>query len=522
MPKEPEDKSPPEEGVDPVTASFFTSEPEPDMKDVPTEEELEKQARRDLLRGKSFGSLGSVDFEKEGAALRDDEDDEEEQEDEEGKKAGEAEEPEGDPEDKAPEEEAPKPKKKVSFRKPDEFTPPPPEDPKPKPEAKAEPEPEPEADDPLSDITDEDKAYIESLPEEAAETVAFLVDAAWVDPQYKGMAKKQLEYLRNHQAKVDELEAEDPDGDITENPRYIAWVKRNKPHIPAREVKRLEREIILKEAELRAEQKLEQKYKPQIEEQKKWRERQEKLPQAQKQSVSYSKSLIDTLTGLEEAKEPMEIYQKAMEEEGDPGKAFEAMQKEYPDEAEILLNAYRPASALGQELIAVRTGLKDVQAKWDEKGNPIGNRLHHELLDRIEAQEEAMKKESMAQYRVRDGRTFLPTREFRQLPADKRDKYWTFSTQDILTFLQAEARSRASKNLKSHQERVARYVERYGGKKPVAKKPDKPAPEKTPEKAPPASSDGPRKKGVDSPTPEQSRPSGEEAKSSAASLVDWD
>jgi hypothetical protein len=505
MPQEPEKKKPESTEVDPVMLSFFTSEPEPDLDKVPTEEELEQQradeereARREMIRRKSFGSLGNVDFEKD---YRDkpEEGEEEEEEDDDGKKK-----PDEEEEDKDKEGEEEKPKKKVSFRKPPEDfepEPTPPQDKKPEPKPEPEEEEKPEG----FQLSDEDRAFLDTLPDEAIESVEFFVDAEWVDEKYKGYAKRQLEYLKQHQAKIDELEEADPDTDVTENPKYLAWVKKNRPHIPQRERRRLEREIVIREAEVRAEKKLAEKYEKELDENRNWRTRQERMPKVQQRTQGFAKSMIESLSSVEEAEDAVKVYNKVLEETGDVKKAGEAMREEYPEESDILAHTNRIAMALGSELIALKNGIKDFDSQ---------ERLHQELLVRVNAQEEAMSKPAMKDKRIRDGRTFATAADYREMTPEQRKKHWTFSTDDMLSFIQAEARFQATKRLKEHKERVSRYVQKYGGGKPAPKNPDK-APRKE------APDDQPRHQGTDSPSSAPRKASGD-SKTSASALVDWD
>ena len=486
--------------LDPVALSYFMGEPEPDLENIPTEDDLAKkrvvdehaQAKRDQLKTKSFGSLGSVDFDELGDEDKGGEPEKNADDGEAGDgEAGKEPTPEG------------KKKKKVTFRKPPEETEPeeyqPPEDQYTAPQEETE----------VSfaeAISDDDKDFLKSQPEEAVDSVAFYMDAEWVDPAYKGAASRQLEYLKKHAEKIRELEEEDPEVDLTESSKYISWVKNNKPQISNRERRRLEQEIITKEAEIRVEQRLESKYRAEIDESRNWRERQEKLPKVQQQSQGFAKTMLSTLGAVPEATESMGVFNKVFKETGDVNKAAEAMKTQYPEETEILGTTNRVALALGSELISLKSGVRQLDLQ--------GNRLHQELVNRINAREKAMVDPKMKDKRVRGGKSFVRAYDYQRMAPDQRQKHWTFSTEDMLGFIREEATQQVRKRLKAHKDHIASVLQKYGKNPPASKIPTNKPPVKKAE-------DQPRHQGTDSPAsaPRQASGTGD---SNASRLVDWD
>lgn len=466
-----------------------------------TPEELENQAaEEEYLSSKSIGALGSVDFSKPDPEPKDeDEPKDDEPKDDEPK--------DDEPKDDEPkDEDEPKAKKTVTFKEP---IPDLADDPEPEPEPEPEPAPEPEAKEPKA-FTDEDEAFIDALPEDAKDSIDFWLDAEGVDEKYKGYAKKQLSYIKNHQQIAKQLRDADPDTPLEENPRYLSWVKQNKPSASRREIRRLEREIVIHEAE----QRVSQKKDSQIEELRSWKERQEferkQGPAYQERSGEYARSLLDDLGKVEGAGDVVSTFNTELEKTGDPVKAGQAMMDEYPDEAQIIVTAHKQARTMANEFLQLRMGFKTP----DVEANP----LHQNLANRIIAQEDAMDKPAMKQHRTRDGKTFVPAHEFDSMTPAQQRKHWKFSDDDILKFLSAEAVNSAEQQLKQHEENVARLLKRHGLEKKTPASEDNHSEEEVGKTTP---KDEPRHQGADSPTSSR-RGSSEDGAPGKSKLIDWD
>lgn len=518
MPKETTIQETQEEAQDPVSFSFLMGAPDDklDLDNTPTEEELEKKAEEEFLSRKSFGGLGSVpedEFKKSS------------EEPDEGGQGSDTEDTKEEDKPESDEEKKPKKKKKVSFQDTEDSDSAASPAPAPAPTPQQQPqesqaqaqaqqgrqqESQPSEEGYDFGITDEDRAFLDTLPEDAKETVGFWADAEVVDEKYAGFAKKQIDYLRKHEEKAQEFQDADPDTPLEENHKYIAWVKRNKPSIPQREVKRLELDIIAKEAELRAEQ----KFKPEIEELRQWRERQEfereNMPKLRQKAQGFSQQLMQSINGIEEAKEVFDHYNNALKEnDGDTRKAMQAISERFPEETQILNNTFQVGNALAGELIQLRMGFKNP--------DPQGNQAHATLAKFIQERENAMiNNPQMQQYRKRNGKDFAPAHVFRQMPPEQQEKHWTFTTDDLLMFINAESKNRAQAAIQQHKQRVQDYIKRYGNPETQAQEQQKQNKEK-PE------GDEPRHQGVDAPGSSQRQPgSGEEAKSTGSRLLHWD
>lgn len=496
----------------PIKHSFLIAgEPESnlDMDKVPDEEQdIHEKAEEEWRSTRSFAGLSSIEDDEKDDKEADGKDGEEEPED--SKKTPDNEKGVEDQEAAEPEK---KSKKKVKFKNPfDEEKAPEPEDGEPFDQKEAEPtkdqkQPEQEQDKEEPDAfgyTDEDKSLLNALPPSAKESVEFWQDAENADPKYKGYAKRQLDYLRKHKDKVDELRDKDPDTPIEENPQYVTWVKRNKPSITGAEKRRLDREIVINEAKKR----LKEEQGKDIEDLRSWKEQQEferkNGPELEKRSQQFASNLVNELEKV--ADEPMKLFREKLEETGDPTKAGQAMSESFPDEAEIIARNHRAGKTMADELLKLRMGFK--------KPDLENNEMHKTLAQRIVAQEQAMMKPNMKSKRQRDGKMFVPASQFAQMDDAQRSKHWTYSDNEILNFLSAETLHRTQRDLENHKKNVDRILQRYGKSKNSAQNTSKSSSENKEEK--------PRHEGADSPASSR-RSSGEgKDEGSGSKLINWD
>lgn len=474
---------------------------------TPSEDELqlkqreeEEKAEEEWRSSRSFGSLKSVEPE------------ERPEEPPPPASSGEAKE-------EPPAEDKPK-KKKVRFKEPTPAStvpavtaaatqPQPPTQPEPTPD-------KPKQSD--STLSDEDWNFVEKLPPEAKESVRFWSEAEEADQKYQGYAKKQVEYIRQHQSKVQQLREESPDVPIEENPKYVAWVKQNKPSAPRVEIKRLEKEIVINEAKKR----LMQEQGRDLDELRQWKNKQEiektHLPVVMEKSVSFSKSLVDEVGKIPEAAEAMQLFKAKIDELKDPVKAGEVMAEEYPEEAAIIARNHRYTKTMADEFLRLRTGIAQPNVRYDNAGNPIGDPLHHQIADRVIAQEQAMLKPEMQAKRVRGGKQFATRQQLLSLPPEQRDNYWTFSDDEVLSFFSAEALARTKKELVDNKKRIELLIQKYGKDKKTVSRDDQSAVSSS---TLTASTNKPRHKGTDSPSSSQ-RAEQTDSSPRKSRLINWD
>lgn len=503
-----------EKTQDPIKHSFLIAgEPEsnlalddiPEDVSIPEPKDSLKEAEEQWRHNRSFAALSREELQDEGEDGDDDKDKDDEDKDQ-GKDQSQSEDSEASTEGDKPEGEPEKPKKKVKFKSPFE------ESEEPESEEKdyshqrmseetKSPESTPE-DDPFG-YTDDDKELIASLPPTAKDSLEFWQEAEQVDPKYKGYAKRQLEYIRGHKEKVAELRAEDPEADVRENPKYTAWVQKNKLQLSPSEKRRLDREIVINEAKKR----LAEEQGKDIEELRSWKEQQEferkNGPELQRRSQQFTSNLVNEFEKI--AEEPMKLFREKLEESGDPNIAGKAMSEAYPDEANIIARNHSEGKAMADELLRVRMGFvqPDIQ----------NNSMHRQLAERIQAQEQAMLKPSMKQYRERNGKTFAPAYEYEQMSPEEKRGHWTFSDTDVLNFLSAETLQKTQKDLENHKKNVERILSRYGKMEKRAQKSSQTKKGQEPE-------DNPRHEGADSPTSTK-RASSEEESGTGSRLLDW-
>lgn len=364
----------------------------------------------------------------------------------------------------------------------------------------------PTAEEDPSQLTTAEQEFIDKLPEEAKKSINFWKDAESVDPKYKGYAKRQINYIKQLSQKVQELRDQDPDLPIAENPKYIAWVKNNKPSINKSEIERLKEEIIIKRAEERVSQKQESK----LQEFENWKRQQEiektQGPIYQKQRAQISNELTDAISNLPEATEVMGLYRKTLAESNDSEKAIQAMREEYPEESAIIAQHYSQGKAMIDNLLAVRMGLVSKENINLKQGS-----LHKEIASRILAQEQAMITDPRLKGKlIKDGKKFATTKQLQAMSPAERQKHWTFSTDDLVSFFKQETVARTKKELLRHKKFIDRVLTKYGSKTKPQSGDDQTG-----------NMDAPRHKGADSPSSSQRSPSKEKG-SSVSKILDWD
>lgn len=275
-----------------------------------------------------------------------------------------------------------------------------------------------------------------------------------VDAKYKGYAGKLEKFYRQHAEYIDKKRTEDPEFDFTEdNPEYQAWLRANRPPaIPAYEMRKIERERIKQELSQDADAKV-----AQVHEELRRRDEEPKIQAAAQKFMGevFKDALPDEMAAL--VKE----------------KGIAAAKEEYALEYGIASQVAKSASDMMAEFLRLTSGVKKFNAdKATEEGA-----LHASLIDWID-QECADFAANGGQYRIRDGKQFVPRSQFGSLSPAAKAKAWTFSNDDLMLI----ARHTVKKAVAQQVDQQRKQLEAMGfvrqGRKPAA--PAKPEPKPTP------------------------------------------
>lgn len=125
------------------------------------------------------------------------------------------------------------------------------------------------------------------------------------------------------------------------------------------------------------------------------------------------------------------------------------------------------------EIYKLYNGLVDFNPKDD---------VHKEITDFYMRFESAMLKAPADIRTNQEGKTFMSSKEYYALPEDKRDRYWTFTADDVI-FKRAQTLAKeVESSIRAEEERLARYAEAKGWKKPDGDGQRKETPDKDREK----------------------------------------
>lgn len=244
--------------------------------------------------------------------------------------------------------------------------------------------------------------------------------------KYKGHTQKVLDFIRKHKQVYEEVRAESPDGEFDENnSKYRGFVKANRPSVTDAERRRLDRERMTEEAVVEAEQRLAKKYQRVEDEISQLKAR----PMVEKTMNDY-KSLVK------------EVMPKA----GD-----DSLVEDTVTEFSNL------AVKAGEEFLMLSSQLR----KYDS-----GNDTHKWLADFIQEQGDMFVKSGHTALK-RGSKSFVPRSKFNALPAGERDKHFTFTDEDVLQLIAANAKAAAEFKVKSEKEKLEKAGYRRQPSTPV-------------------------------------------------------
>jgi len=283
--------------------------------------------------------------------------------------------------------------------------------------------------------TDPDKEFIDALDEEAKHVLDWYEQAEGVDPEkFKGARQKHLDYLKNLDAKVQEIKKNDPEADLEESYELQQFVKDNKPSYSKVDIESAKEEILVQKAHARAKKDYDRELH-QIKAQ----------PVVEKMSNEFAS---ETLGLVSKSKTPIiEDVTKVINEEG-----FEAAQQQYPEESKAIMDSYNSSRDLADAFI----GLRNNTVQYDEN-----NPLHVMAGNKVIEYGQQMMSEDNAKHRVnKDGKQFMEPSKYYALTESQRSQHWTFSTDQILKFMQEDARQGSEKAVDQVQVRKYNYLEK--------------------------------------------------------------
>ena len=273
---------------------------------------------------------------------------------------------------------------------------------------------------------DPDEEYIKTLLPEEREIYTIAKYASENMDEYKGAHEELKTYFNKSKAYIERRLKEDPHVDLREDQEYRNFMAQNRPRFNQNDVKKVEKEMIISEAEKRAEQKssLEnRRLKHEL-------ERIKKEPQVIRAKQGMRQAATQII--------PEEFREKLSSPEG-----FEQLAKENPFEFQIMDGVATYLTQVSDTFIDITTGMTQY--------NP-NDPIHKRLLEWVDEEQNNFINSGQTQ---REGKVFMRRERYHQLPAEKRAEYYTWSDDDLLGLLMARAQQRLENDLNNHRQALA-------------------------------------------------------------------
>lgn len=310
-------------------------------------------------------------------------------------------------------------------------------------EAKQTPKEDPK----VEEKKDPDADYISGLDEDRKYDLEVIRFAAVANPdKYKDAPSKLLAFYKKVDGFIAEKQKEDPKWDGSDDSEYADFLRANNPSLPKSEMRRIEREMIAKDAEAR----VEQKYQPKFEEADRRVRAQELKPEIDQATEGFRADVMRKMAeSTDPALAPVAAVVKTKGFTNDAWKEAEAADKMVAKQVQFFTAR---AVELGREYLELATGVKP-QARFDPALPPTAepNKVAQKqatLFAFIDRQEQVLTG-APASIKTKDGKTFVTRREYSGMNDQQRARHWTLGHDDVLDMLALVAREQAEMTVKS-------------------------------------------------------------------------
>ena len=316
-----------------------------------------------------------------------------------------------------------------------------PEDGEPTPSHRQPPEEPPPAAPPATPAPDADAAFIETLSEDQRTELEEAEFAAKLNPnKYKSLKKDLLAFYR----RSEELIAKVSRGE--EEEEAFKRILETKPKMELVDQRRVLRAMGAEEGAKKAKEAL----VPEVEEIKRNQAEMKIAPKLDAVANNFGNAVSEAFAVDE--KSPVNNLVKLAKEKG-----FAEAAKEYPLEAEVAVDEMKRGKSLASEYVRIRWLARNGFYVYDEK-----NQTHSELIKLIADEANAFAQHG-GDYRIKNGKRFVPRSEFqqklkteRQISEFETENHWTFSDEDVLGVIAETTKSKIESRIKSEIEAAAR------------------------------------------------------------------
>jgi len=269
---------------------------------------------------------------------------------------------------------------------------------------------------------DPDEEYMKTLLPEEREIYELARFADKNMDGYKGASSECKEYFEKSKNYIDRRLKDDPHVDLRNDEEYKTFIARNRPKFTQADAKKVEREMVIAEAEKRAYERTgaeNQRLQHELEKMK-------KAPRVQETKMKVRQVVPSIM--------PEEYHEDLKSEEG-----LKKIAQENPFEFQIMDQVATQLQSVSDTFIDITSGT--------EQYDP-SNQVHKKLLDWVNEEQETFINGGQTQ---KDGKVFMRRERYHQLPAENRSEYYTWSDDDLLGLLAARAHQRVNADLENHR-----------------------------------------------------------------------
>jgi hypothetical protein len=270
----------------------------------------------------------------------------------------------------------------------------------------------------------------DEFDEEEKEEIELAKFAAKSNPEkYSGFDKKLESFFKKHNEYLDQKLGEDPhfEPDADKNEDYRRWLQANRPDIPRHEKRRLERELLIKRA------------------------KEEAVAEADARLQEVNNRLREVEIRPRIAKSIdnfVEAVNSILPEDIAASVKSGTLDEDLPLEGETVKQYLGLAKHAASEFLNLTGGL----TKFDSK-NPT-----HSWLGSFIHEQGTLFLKNGGKELERDGKKFLPRAEYNGLPADRKDKFWSFTDSDVLDMLAYNAKTTVESAVAREREKYEKVV----------------------------------------------------------------
>lgn len=321
----------------------------------------------------------------------------------------------------------------------------------------------------------EDREFLDNLIPEEREVYDLAKYASKsMGEEYQGYDNKFKSFFTKSKEYLDKRLSENPHMDLQTDDDYQTFIEKNRPKFTSIDAKKIEREMVLEQAEERARKKLE----PEIARLRKEQEIAQIAPKINEAKTRFRQMARDAVIPEE--------YQKTLESE----EGIKNLAESNPLEYQLLENATASLLAYSDTFTDIVMGA----TQYDES-----DKTHTSLMNWVKQEQDQFIQSGQTE---QDGKIFMRRERYYQIPEDKRSEYYTWTDNDLLKLLMIRSKDNLGHAIAQQRETLTKsgYVRQQ-----EPGQVQQPQPQQPPQPEPKAPSIGPSPRPAN--VPGQAKPS---------------